>query len=117
MASASGTKKKASERWALPVSQARSRATRERLLAAAETVFAQKGYDGAKISDIAEEAGCSVGAVYFRFKDKDGNQFEDRMFYAGRKIYQVMTVEASGIDAASHAVGQRFLASMHFIKH
>ncbi|HXE17088.1 MAG TPA: hypothetical protein VN632_07655 [Stellaceae bacterium] len=52
-----------------------------------------------------------------RFKDKDGNQFEDRMFYAGRKIYQVMTVEASGIDAASHAVGQRFLASMHFIKH
>jgi AcrR family transcriptional regulator len=71
MASASGTKKKASERWALPVSQARSRATREKLLAAAEAVFAQKGYDGAKISDIAEEAGCSVGSVYFRFKDKD----------------------------------------------
>ncbi|HWA30411.1 MAG TPA: TetR/AcrR family transcriptional regulator [Rhizomicrobium sp.] len=71
MAGASGTKKKASERWALPASQARSRATREKLLAAAETVFAKKGYDGAKISDIAEEAGCSVGAVYFRFKDKD----------------------------------------------
>ena len=33
-------------------------------------MFADKGYDGAKISDIAEEAGCSVGAVYFRFKDK-----------------------------------------------
>lgn len=71
MASASGTKKKASERWSLPASQARSRATREKLLAAAESVFAEKGYDGAKISDIAEEAGCSVGAVYFRFKDKD----------------------------------------------
>jgi len=59
------------ERWALPVRQARSQATRERLLAAAEKVFADKGYDGAKLSDIAEEAGVSVGAVYFRFKDKD----------------------------------------------
>ena len=64
------TRKKASERWALPASQERSRATRARLLQAAESVFADKGYDGAKISDIAEEAGCSVGAVYFRFKDK-----------------------------------------------
>lgn len=52
-----------------------------------------------------------------RFKDKDGNQFEDRMFYVGKKIYQVMTVEAPGIDAASHAVGQRFLTSLHFTKH
>lgn len=59
------------EKWALPVSQARSRATRERLLAAGEKVFAEKGYGGAKLSDIAEEAGVSVGAVYFRFKDKD----------------------------------------------
>jgi AcrR family transcriptional regulator len=64
------TRRKPAERWALPVSQARSRATRARLLAAAESVFAEKGYDGAKISDIAEVAGCSVGAVYFRFKDK-----------------------------------------------
>ena len=72
MAKTSAEKKKpVSERWALPASQARSRATRERLLEAAEIVFAEKGYDGAKISDIAEDAGVSVGAVYFRFKDKD----------------------------------------------
>ena len=44
---------------------------RARLLAAAETVFAKKGYEGTRIADIAEVAGCSVGAVYFRFKDKD----------------------------------------------
>ncbi len=59
------------ERWALPATQARSRATRARVLAAAERVFGAKGYDGARLADIAEEAGCSVGAVYFRFKDKD----------------------------------------------
>ncbi|MGN6517211.1 MAG: TetR/AcrR family transcriptional regulator [Rhizomicrobium sp.] len=71
MGKASITKKNASERWSLPATQERSRATRARLLEAAESVFAEKGYDGAKISDIAAEAGCSVGAVYFRFKDKD----------------------------------------------
>jgi AcrR family transcriptional regulator len=59
------------ERWSLPAQQDRSRATRERLLEAAEIVFAQKGYDGARLADIAAEAGCSVGAVYFRFKDKN----------------------------------------------
>jgi AcrR family transcriptional regulator len=63
-------KKSPTERWSLPAAQKRSRATRARLLEAAEMVFAEKGYDGAKISDIAEEAGCSVGAVYFRFADK-----------------------------------------------
>jgi AcrR family transcriptional regulator len=59
------------EKWALPARQARSRATRGRLVATAEAVFADKGYDGAKLADIAEAAGVSVGAVYFRFKDKD----------------------------------------------
>lgn len=64
-------KQKTAEKWAFPVRQERSRVTRERLLAAAEKVFAEKGYDGAKLADIAAEAGVSVGAVYFRFKDKD----------------------------------------------
>ena len=70
MAETTKIKSTATERWALPATQARSRAMRERLLEAAEVVFAQKGYDGARLADIANEAGCSVGAVYFRFKDK-----------------------------------------------
>jgi AcrR family transcriptional regulator len=60
-----------SEHWALPVQQERSLVTRERIVAAAEKAFADKGYEGARISDIARRAGCSVGAVYFRFADKD----------------------------------------------
>ncbi len=71
MARASSSKELASQRWALPATQARSRATRTRLLEAAEIVFAEKGYAGAHLADIAQEAGCSVGAVYFRFKDKN----------------------------------------------
>jgi AcrR family transcriptional regulator len=60
----------AAERHALPALQSRSRQTRARILAAAENEFAEKGYDGARLTDIAEAAGCSVGTVYFRFKDK-----------------------------------------------
>lgn len=71
MIDASHRRKSPAERWSLPARQARSVATRERLLDAAEVIFAKKGYDGARLSDIAEEAGCSVGAVYFRFKDKN----------------------------------------------
>ncbi|HUO92403.1 MAG TPA: TetR/AcrR family transcriptional regulator [Rhizomicrobium sp.] len=57
-------------RHALPAHQPRSRETRARILAAAEQEFAEKGYEGARLADIAEAAGCSVGTVYFRFKDK-----------------------------------------------
>src|SRR5580704_15586615 len=71
MPTASRKAKSPEEKWALPAQQARSRATRAKILAAAEQVFAEKGYDGARLSDIAEVAGCSVGAVYFRFKDKN----------------------------------------------
>lgn len=71
MATASRTRKSTAERWALPAQQERSRETRARIFEAAEEVFAEKGYEGARLSDIAEAAGCSVGAVYFRFKDKD----------------------------------------------
>lgn len=64
------TKRLPAERHALPAYQERSRETRARILAAAEQEFAESGYDGTRIADIAARAGCSVGAVYFRFKDK-----------------------------------------------
>lgn len=56
---------------ALPVRQVRSRATRDRLVEAAVDVFAAKGFERAALTEIASQAGCSVGSVYFRFHDKD----------------------------------------------
>lgn len=44
---------------------------RRRLLDAAITVVARKGYDGARIRDIVREAGMSTGAVYGRWESKD----------------------------------------------
>jgi AcrR family transcriptional regulator len=61
---------RAADRHALPAHQPRSRETRERILVAAEQEFAEKGYEAARIADIAQAAGCSVGTVYVRFKDK-----------------------------------------------
>ncbi|MGH3147919.1 MAG: TetR/AcrR family transcriptional regulator [Rubrobacter sp.] len=47
------------------------RRTRGLLLDAAEEVFARRGFDGASVEDVAEEAGFSKGAVYSNFGGKD----------------------------------------------
>src|SRR4051794_3688761 len=44
--------------------------TRERLLRAAADVFAQRGYDGTRVADIAAAAGVSNGALYSHFGSK-----------------------------------------------
>jgi AcrR family transcriptional regulator len=44
--------------------------TRERLLAAAAEVFAARGYDGARVGDIAAAAAVSNGAMYAHFASK-----------------------------------------------
>jgi AcrR family transcriptional regulator len=44
--------------------------TRERLIAAAAEVFAEKGYDRAGVQEIARRAGFTTGAIYGRFRGK-----------------------------------------------
>lgn len=44
--------------------------TRDRLIAAAAAVFAEKGYDGAGVQEIARRAGFTTGAIYGRFRGK-----------------------------------------------
>jgi AcrR family transcriptional regulator len=44
--------------------------TRARLLRAAADVFAERGYDGTRVSDIAAAAGVSNGALYAHFESK-----------------------------------------------
>jgi len=46
--------------------------TRQKILAAARTVFGRAGFDGATIDDVATEAGVGLATVYRRFGDKDG---------------------------------------------
>jgi AcrR family transcriptional regulator len=47
------------------------RETKTQILAAATSVFAQKGFAGASMNDIVRAAGLSKGGVYWHFKSKD----------------------------------------------
>jgi AcrR family transcriptional regulator len=44
--------------------------TRQKVLEAARTLFAERGYEPATIRDIAKGAGMSTGAVFANFQDK-----------------------------------------------
>jgi TetR/AcrR family fatty acid metabolism transcriptional regulator len=55
---------------------------RERILAAAERVFARRGFFAARVSEIAKDAGVADGTIYLYFKSKDDlliSLFELRM--------------------------------------
>jgi AcrR family transcriptional regulator len=51
--------------------QARSRATEEKILAALERLLEDKRFEDVAVTELAAEAGVSVGGVYARFGSKD----------------------------------------------
>ena len=56
---------------ALPSKQLRSEQARERLLATGTRLLEAGGFDAVSIAQIAAESGCSVGAFYQRFRNKE----------------------------------------------
>lgn len=50
--------------------QQRSEETREKILTAAETLFARQGYEAAGVAEICQAAGISKGAFYHHFASK-----------------------------------------------
>lgn len=66
--------------------------TKEKIVNAAVRVFAEKGFTGASLSDIATEAGVTRGAIYWHFKNKEA-LFEELL----QRIdsYHVHLVESS----------------------
>src|SRR6478735_2419407 len=56
------------ERW---TPARRRELTRNALLSAAAEVFAQRGFDGASLEEIAETAGFTRGAIYKNFAGKE----------------------------------------------
>lgn len=61
----------------------KSMQSKDKILAAAGEVFAQKGFDAATMRDITEKCGMSKGAVYHHFKSKEEimQSIGDRMFF------------------------------------
>ena len=79
---------------------------RQRILAAALKVFAQRGFYSANVSEVAREASVADGTIYLYFKNKDDlliQLFEDRMEYLIRRLKE-------GLEAAGGSVQHRMLA-------
>lgn len=47
-------------------------ATRTRLLAAAEELFANQGYEGTSVRELAAKAGCNLSLISYHFGSKEG---------------------------------------------
>lgn len=45
--------------------------SRQRILETAQAVFAEKGFDGARVDEIAQRAGVNKALIYYYFKSKD----------------------------------------------
>jgi AcrR family transcriptional regulator len=55
----------------MPVQQARARSRQQKILNAAASVFAKRGYQDVGMDEIARASGTSKGGVYFHFPGKD----------------------------------------------
>ena len=58
------------------------KSTKEKILDAAEKLFAEKGYDGTSVRSICDAGGVNVAAVHYHFNGKEGVAeaiFEHRM--------------------------------------
>lgn len=73
---------------------AESRETRRTLLRAAADAFAERGFNGAKIDDIADRAGVTKGAIYGHFNGR-----EDLLIEACRSALRELNVYQFATDA------------------
>ncbi|MBU5672140.1 TetR/AcrR family transcriptional regulator [Paenibacillus brevis] len=48
-----------------------AQASQQKILDAAEAVFAEKGFDGARVDEIAKRAGLNKGMLYYYFQSKE----------------------------------------------
>ena len=69
---------------------------RQEILAAATRIFAQKGYHGAAMSEIAREAEFSTGSLYNFFKNKEELYFtllKDKIEIIEREMDEIYSLE------------------------
>src|SRR4051794_40362771 len=71
--------------------------TRDRLVAAAAEVFAERGYDATRVQEVARRAGLTTGAIYGNFRGK-----ADLLLAAieTTSLDSLFAAHADGLDAA-----------------
>ncbi len=75
---------------------ARKIETRRRIIRAASDLFAESGYNGASMDDIAEAAGVSKGTIFYNFTNK-AELYEQLIRYSVLSIAQDMTEAREGL--------------------
>jgi AcrR family transcriptional regulator len=83
--------------------------TRDRLIEAATSVFARRGFQAATVEEIAEEAGYSHGAVYSNFAGKEElflAVFERYMAQRIDEVARATQIEGSFAERARAAADQ-----------
>ncbi|MGH8986264.1 MAG: TetR family transcriptional regulator [Acidimicrobiia bacterium] len=89
--------------------------TRRRLIDAAATVFAQRGFAAASLDEIAEEAGLTKGAVYSNFWNKEdlvSAVLEDRFDQRLRDVTAEVDFDA-GLEEQARTSSVAFMTRSH----
>jgi len=76
---------------------ARGQATRLRIVRSAETVFGEKGYDGASIAEICRLAETALGSFYVYFPDKKA-AFVELVDSLGARLRSELAAAVLGLD-------------------
>ncbi len=94
---------------------------KSQILNAAESVFAEKGFDDARMDDIADETGLSKGTLYLYFKSKNDLIIAilDRLFQREFKEMEALKGEdLNAVDAIwkfSHLITSDIIAILRLI--
>jgi len=103
--------KRSRRRASLPIAHSqrqidRTRATRRKLLDAAKRIFAQDGFEAARLEDIAAGAGYTRGAFYANFESKED------IFFALFEEWAQERIESITDDLRRHTDPQAKLAAL-----
>lgn len=85
--------------------------TRERLLDAAEVVFARRGFHGASVDEIAREGGATTGALYSNFESKEDLFLAlfERSAQADVRDYEEVSTTQPTPDEQTRAMADRWM--------
>jgi AcrR family transcriptional regulator len=87
--------------------------TRQRLIDAGAEVFSRRGYRGAVLDEIAEQAGYTIGAIYSNFRTKHELFLAVLEDHVGARIDEV----ARALEQASTSDGAIELAATDTVRH
>ncbi|HEV8630357.1 MAG TPA: CerR family C-terminal domain-containing protein [Thermoanaerobaculia bacterium] len=85
-----------------PITNPDSAHTRERLLDAAERLFAQRGFRSASVRDITRESSCNIAAVNYHFGGKS-NLYREVFL---RRLRAIRKQRLDSIEAALSSAGE-----------